>query len=193
MLKRLLPSIGAALLGFLVVAPGVAAAPWEVDPKHSYVQFEVVHLGLIPYPGRFKKFTAKLDYDPNSPETSSVEVRIPVKSLETDDGLMNETMLSEQLFDERNFQEMRFVSTRITRTSENTGVIEGELTMKGNTHPIKMDATFAGEAKDPITGAPRIGITAVAKVDRVKWGVAAWRGFVDRTVTIRIGIEASPK
>lgn len=193
MRSRLFSCVGAILLTAALAAPGASAAPWEIDKKHSYVQFEVVHLGLIPYPGRFKQFTAKLDYDPARPESGSVDVRIPIKSLQTDDGLLNEVMLSEQLFDERNFPEMRFVSTRITRTSETTGVIEGDLTMKGNTHPIQMEATFVGEAKDPITGTRRIGIVAEAEVDRVKWGLAAWRGFVDRTVSIKIGFEATPK
>lgn len=189
----LLPSVAAFMCAFSFGGQSALAEPWVIDQKHSFVQFEVVHLGLIPYPGRFKRFVAKLDYDPNDVASSSVDVRIPVKSVETDDGLMNETLLSEQFFDERNFQEMRFVSTKITPTSETTGIIEGELTMKGNTFPVTMQATFAGEAKDPITGGQRIGIMARTQVDRVKWGLAAWRGWVDRMVEIRIGIEATPK
>ncbi len=181
-----------ALCSAWLTAGTAQAAPWEVDRKHSYVMFEVVHLGLIPYPGRFTRANIKLDYEPEDVERSSVDVRIPVKSIQTDDGLMNETLLSEQFFDERNFQEIRFKSTRIEQTGEATGFIHGDLTMKGNTHPVSMKAVFAGEAKDPFFGGKRIGITAELKLDRVKWGLAAWRGFVDREVTIRIGIEATP-
>jgi len=176
-----------------VAGTGATAAPWKVDPAHSYVQFEVVHLGLIPYPGRFKRFSATLDYVPEDVTQSSIDVRIPVKSIETDDDLMNQTLLSEQLFDERNYPEMRFRSTRIMQTGESSGVIEGDLTIAGNTRPIKMDATFAGEAKDPIFGTPRVGFIANVKIDRTKWGLSAWRVFVDKEVRIRIGIEATPE
>lgn len=172
---------------------GATAEPWKVDKAHSFVMFETVHLGLIPYPGRFTAFAADLDYAPNSIETSSVAVRIPVITLETDDDLMNETLLSEQLFDAKNFELMEFKSTKITRTGTDVGVIEGDLTIKGSTHPVKMDAVFKGEAKDPIFGTTRIGFVATMKIDRTKWGLSAWRGFVDKEVTIRIGIEATPE
>ena len=172
---------------------GATAAPWKVDKDHSFVMFEVVHLGLIPYPGRFTAFAADLDFSPDSVETSSVAVRIPVVTLETDNDLMNETLLSEQLFDVRNFELMEFKSTRITRTGPDAGVIEGDLTIKGNTHPVKMNAVFKGEAKDPIFGTPRIGFVASMKIDRTKWGLSSWRGFVDKEVLIRIGIEATPE
>lgn len=174
-------------------AISASAEPWKVDKAHSYVMFEVVHLGLIPYPGRFTAFAADLDYEPNSIETSSVAVRIPVVTLETDDALMNETLLGEQLFDARNHELMTFTSTKITRTGPNVGVIEGDLTIKGATHPVAMDAEFKGEAKDPIFGTPRIGIVASLKIDRTRWGLSAWRGFVDKEVTIRIGLEATPE
>lgn len=182
-----------ALWAACLTAGAAQAAPWAIDRKHTYVLFEVVHLGLIPYPGRFTRVSIDLDYVPEDVERSSVDVRIPVKSIQTDNGLMNETLLSEQFFDERNFQEIRFKSTRIEKTGETTGYIHGELTMKGNTHPVRMDAIFAGEAKDPFFGGKRIGIMAELKLDRIKWGLAAWRGFVDREVTIRIGLEATPE
>lgn len=182
-----------ALAGAILTASAASAAPWKVDRKHTYVMFEVMHLGLIPYPGRFKRFTVDLDYVPENVEQSRVEVRIPVKYVETDDGLMNETLTSEQFFDENNFPEIRFESTRIEKTGPETGYIYGDLTMKGNTHPIRMDAKFAGEAQNPILGGKRIGIVADVKLDRLKWGLAAWRGFVGDTVSIRIGLEAEPE
>lgn len=187
----LFSALGALVISALAVCPA-SAAPWKIDPAHSYVQFEVMHLGLIPYPGRFKRFTAKLDFRPENVEQSSVDVRIAVKSLETDDGLMNETLIGEQFFDERNFPEMRFTSTAITQTGEATATIDGDLTIAGRTLPIRMNAIFAGEAKDPIFGTRRIGFIARAAIDRTKWGLSAWTFFVGSEVTIRIGIEATP-
>ena len=48
-----------------MTAPLLAgAAPYKVDRSHAFVHFEVTHLGILPYPGRFKQFRVELDYDP---------------------------------------------------------------------------------------------------------------------------------
>ena len=184
-------AVAAIVLAF--AASAAQASPWKVDRQHTFVNFEVTHLGLIPYPGRFKDAFIDLHYNPANVEQSSVEVRIPVKSVETDDGLTNEILTGEQFFDERNYPDIRFKSTGIRRTGENTGIITGELTMVGNTRTVEMPATFQGKAKHPFTGAPVIGITAEAEVDRTKWGLSAWRPFVGDIITIRIAFEASPE
>lgn len=169
------------------------AEPYEIDKAHSFVQFQVTHLGIFPYPGRFKRFRMKLDYDRKNVENSKVEVDIPLESIETDDGLMNETLLGEQFFDIRNFPKLAFKSTSIRKLTEDTGVIEGNLTMHGKTNPVSFDAKFNGEAKSPFSGKPIVAILGVAELKRSKWGLTAWRPFVGETVTIRIGFEASPK
>jgi polyisoprenoid-binding protein YceI len=177
-----------------VTAPLLAgAAPYKVDRSHAFIHFEVSHLGIFPYPGRFKQFRIELDYDPANVENSMVEVNVPLKSLETDDGLMNETLLGEQFFDVRNFPKMSFESTSIKRTGEDTGIIEGELTLHGFTKTVRFDAKFRGTAKSPFSGKTIMAVTAVAEIDRNKWGLTAWRPFVGNTVTIRIGFEASPE
>ncbi len=177
-----------------VTAPLLAgAAPYKVDRSHAFIHFEVSHLEIFPYPGRFKQFRIELDYDPANIENSKVEVNVPLKSLETDDGLMNETLLGEQFFDALNFPKMSFESTSIKRTGEDTGIIEGELTLHGFTKTVRFDAKFRGTAKSPFGGKSIMAITAIAEIDRNKWGLTAWHPFVGNTVTIRIGFEASPK
>ena len=104
-----------------------------------------------------------------------------------------ETLLGEQFFDVRNFPKMTFESTSIKRTGEDTGIIEGELTLHGYTKTVRFDAKFRGTAKSPFSGKSIMAITAVAEVDQTKWGLTAWRPFVGNTVTIRIGFEASPE
>ena len=189
--RLLLPLLA---LCVVVTAPlAVGAAPYKVDPSHSFVHFEVSHLGIFPYPGRFKQFRMELDYDSANVENSKVEVDISLKSLETDDGLMNETLLGEQFFDARNFPKMTFESTSIRRTGEDVGIIEGELTLHGSTETVQFDAKFRGTAKSPFGGKSIMAITAVAEIDRTEWGLTAWGPFVGNMVTIRIGFEASPE
>jgi polyisoprenoid-binding protein YceI len=189
--RALVPAL--LVLSVFFAVSQVSAEPYKVDKSHSFVHFEVTHLGIFPYPGRFKKFRMKLDYDTQNVENSKVEVDIPLESVETDDGLMNEALLGEQFFDVQNFPKMTFESTSIRKTSETTGIIEGDLTMHGYTHTVAFDAKINGVAKSPFSGKPIIGITAVAELERAKWGLAAWRPFVGSVVKIRIGFEASPE
>jgi len=189
MIRTALLSLAAAV----ALAFPAGAAPWAVDKTHSYVNFEVIHLGLIPFPGRFTRQEYELDYNPDRVEESWVKVRIPVKSLQTDDDLTNEILLGEQFFDSRNYPYITFESTGIRRTGPDTGVIVGELTMVGNTRTIEMPAKFEGDAKHPFLGSKIVGITAVAEIDRTLWGLSAWRPFVSKTITIEIGLEASPE
>lgn len=195
MVKSLRQGLAAiALVGSAFVFSSASVAkPYKVDPAHSYVQFSVVHLGIFPYPGRFTKSRMQLDYNPSNVESSKISVRIPIESLTTDSDSMDELLVGEQFFDKRNYPMMSFESTSIRRTSDTTGVIEGNLTIIGNTRKVAFDATFNGKAKSPFTGTPIIGIVAVAKINRMKWGLTAWRPFVGKEVTIEIGFEASPK
>jgi polyisoprenoid-binding protein YceI len=190
-LKQTLAISVSALIFFI---SGLAtAAPWKADPKHTFVQFTVQHLGILPYHGRFKRAEIELDYDPASAESSSVKVKIQIGSLETDDGLMNEILAGDQFFDKRNFPLMKFTSTNIRRIGDNTGFVDGNLELKGKTRPVTFKARFNGEAKHPFTGAPIIGIEAETVIKRREWGLGAWRGFVSDDVKINIGFEASPK
>lgn len=190
-LKIISPCLTAVIL--FISSINAFAAPWKADPKHTFVQFSVQHLGILPYYGRFKKAEIHLDYDRQNAENSSVKVKISTKSLETDDDLMNEILVGDQFFDARNFPYMTFTSTRIVRKSDNTGHVEGELELKGKKRPVIFKAQFNGEAKHPFTGSPIIGIQAEATINRRDWGLSAWRAFVSNEVTIKIAFEASPK
>ncbi len=169
------------------------ASPWKVDKRHSFIHFEVTHLGIFPFPGRFKQHAIDLDYNPDAIASSKVRVRIPVDSVETDDGLMNEILLGDQFFDENNYPSIEFVSTAVRQTGPTTGEIDGELTIIGNTRPVTMQATFNGQANDPFTGRKIIAITASTVFDRTQWGLSAWQPFVGSMITIEIGFEASPE
>ena len=190
--RRFLIPLLALFIAF-ILPMSTSAVPYKVDKSHAFIHFEVTHLGIFPYPGRFKKFQINLDYDPSNVENSNVKVVVPLKSLETDDGVMNETLLGDQFFDVRNFPRMMFESTSVLRTGDDTGIIEGELTLHGKTKTVAFDAKFNGTAKSPFSGKPIIGITAVAELERSKWALTAWRPFVGNTVKIRIAFEASPK
>jgi polyisoprenoid-binding protein YceI len=60
------------------------AGAYTLDRAHSSLIFRVNHLGFSNYTGRFERFDAQLQFDPNDPATASVTVDVDPKSLDVE-------------------------------------------------------------------------------------------------------------
>ncbi|MFQ5347283.1 MAG: YceI family protein [Rhodothalassiaceae bacterium] len=191
----LLPGCGGIERGLAVLshAPSLdrARAPagtYHADPAHTTVQFAVGHLGYSTYLGRFDRVDAELGFRPGDPLASTLFVRIPVASVDSNNPAVDEA-LREELFDAAHHPEIVFRATRIEATGENRGRLTGDLTMGGRTREVMLDVVFNGAAKNPLTGVPTMGFSATATIDRGRWGLGRWYPAVAREVAIRIEVE----
>jgi polyisoprenoid-binding protein YceI len=67
---------------------------------------------------------------------------------------------------------IRFVSSTIRITGERTGIVEGVLTFRDETHPASLDATFNGSmAQHPIMKTAKLGFSATGTIRRSEWGL----------------------
>src|SRR6185369_2506958 len=87
------------------------------------------------------------------------------------------------------FPTVTFKSTKITRTGPSTGEIEGDLTMLGQTHPLKLAATFQGASTHMMKKTPVFGISAVGTLKRSTWGVSYGIPMVGDDVELQIDAE----
>ena len=62
----------------------VPAGAYALDLAHASLIFRVNHLGFSNYTARFKRFDAKLQFDPTNLAASKVVASVDVDSLETD-------------------------------------------------------------------------------------------------------------
>src|SRR6202521_856471 len=69
------------LLGFGLSA--YAGDTYKVDPVHSSVVFSIKHFGVTDFYGDFKEISGTVTFDPADPAKSSVELTVPVESLDT--------------------------------------------------------------------------------------------------------------
>ncbi len=83
------------------------------------------------------------------PLESSVEVEIPVASIDTRDETRDGHLRSADFFDADNHPTLRYRSTKVTPAGERRWNVEGELTVRGVTRPVPLEVTFEGGAKDP--------------------------------------------
>jgi polyisoprenoid-binding protein YceI len=169
-----------------------AAGRYELDPSHSHVGFSVRHLMVSKTKGRFADVLATIVIA-EDPLRSSVEVEIPVASVDTRDETRDGHLRSADFFDAENHPTVRFRSTKVTPVGKGRWTVDGELTVRGVTLPVPLEVVFEGGARDP-WGSSRIGFTAHAEVDReafgLTWNQALETGGVLVGKQVKIDIEA---
>jgi polyisoprenoid-binding protein YceI len=140
---------------FLLFLPSLASsAEYKIDTEgqHAFVQFRIKHLGYSWLYGRFNQFSGRFSFDENRPETSAVNVEIDVSSIDTNHTERDKHLRGKDFFDVERYPKATFVSTEVRRTGEKSGVMKGNLTLKGVTKPVTIDVEFIGEGSDPWGG-----------------------------------------
>jgi polyisoprenoid-binding protein YceI len=197
---RFVPALSAVFLAFAFSAaqaatPTAKAGTYAIDPNHTQVIFAIRHEGLSTFYGRFSKIAGGLTFDPASPQTSALNVTIDMTGIQTHvDELDKE--LRDSVFNADKFPTAMFVSTGITKTSDNTGTVTGNLTLNGITKPVTLTVTFNGGRNSPIPFQPyRIGFDATGTIHRADFGLdgMVWSGFVGNDVTLMIESEMEKK
>src|SRR3546814_15597601 len=100
----------AALLLAATFASPVFAAPqvYQFDKAHTNIIFFINHLGFSNKFGEFRTFDGTLRFDPDNISASSVQVSIPVDSVDTD-----VPKLDEHLQDRKSVGSGKRVSVRV--------------------------------------------------------------------------------
>jgi len=167
-----------ALAGQAVAAPQT----WTIDPNHSQVGFSIRHF-FSKVPGNFQKFSGSIVYDQANPTASSVKVSIDAASINTQNDKRDNHLRSEDFFFVEKFPTLTFESTKVTPGTESGKLkVEGNLTMRGVTKPVTLDATFLG-AGPSMNGEQRSGFEAIAKVNRKDFGII-WNKTLDQGGTM---------
>jgi len=155
----------------------VPAGAYTIDPSHTSILFRVDHLGFSNYTARFKKATAQLQLDPDDLAASSVTVVVDAKSLETDfpDPAtldFNAELLGEAWLNGAKYPEITFRSISVEPMGARTMRINGELTLRGVTKPMVLEARFNGGYRGhPMDPNARVGFSATGVLKRSEVGI----------------------
>lgn len=156
------------------VATEAAAGAYELDPSHASLIFRANHLGFAHYTARFVTWDADLQLDPANPAAAQVTAVIDLRSLDADNppaGFLDMLLGPDWLAAGAN-PEMTFRSTRVEMTGPDTARITGNLTFRGTTQPVTLDAKFnGGYAGHPLDPRSRIGFSARGVLNRSAFGM----------------------
>jgi polyisoprenoid-binding protein YceI len=147
-----------------VIPPG----RWSVDAPRSSVAFTVKHMMLAKVNGRFGEFGGTLETGSSGPRAAGV---VKAASVDTSESVRDEHLRSSpDFFDVERYPEISFNSTRIDRPNDGRLHIVGELTMRGITREIELDAQLGDTTREP-GGAERIELELRGELNRKDFGL----------------------
>ena len=186
MFKRTL--LTAALLGLSSFA-SADPVTFELDPAHTNVVASWSHLGFSNPAAHFGDVDGTLVYDAENVGASSVTVTLPLSGLDGHVDAFNEHLRSADLFDAAKYPEITFTSTGVEAAGEGKLKITGDLTIKGITKSVVLDATLNGRGEHPMAGREAIGFDATTTVSRTDFGLGYAVPAVSDEVVLRITTE----
>jgi len=164
------------------------AGAYEIETRHTQVIFAIPHLGITDYYGRFEKVSGALNFNPGTPEKSSVSIAIDTASANVMSSEVMGQLVGPTVFDSAKFPTATFKSTSLLRTGPTTGKMTGDLTIHGVTKPVTFDVIYNGGLKAPIGNAYDLGFHATATIKRSDFGLdkMIWNSFVGDDVKLTI-------
>ena len=141
------------------------AATWALDSTHSTASFSLKYM-VSTFRAGFEKLDVQLDTTGAQPRlTGSVDPT----SIAVKDENFHAHLQSPDFFDSERHPAITFESTA-WRLDGDELVVDGNLTIKGDTRPVEARGTFTAPHEDP-WGNTRLGVTLEAVVDRQHFGI----------------------
>ena len=166
---------------------------YVLDKTHGYITFSYDHLGFsTPHVG-FRSFDVSLDLDSANIENSKVDVLIDATSIDSRVEVFNGHLSGEDFFDTANHPQITFTTTEINSTGDNTFDLTGDLTIKGVTKPVTLNAILRKADMHPMRNVPSIGVTAEGMLSRSEFGLTRGVPNIGDEVTLQISVELPQK
>ncbi|MDM1765765.1 MULTISPECIES: YceI family protein [unclassified Acinetobacter] len=186
--KALTLGLAVASIATFTVAKPVA---YQIDPTHTATVFTWNHFGFSTPSANFSDIQGTINVDNAKPANSSVDVTIPLESLNTNVKALDEHLKKADFFDAEKYPNITFKSTKVQSLGKNKYKITSNLTVKDVTKPVVLDAVLNKQGEHPMTKAQSIGFNATTSFDRSAFGVGGFVPNVGDKITVNITTEAS--
>jgi polyisoprenoid-binding protein YceI len=164
-----------------------AADTFKIDPVHSSVVFSVMYLGVSNFYGRFNDVSGTVVLDKADPSKSSVELTIPVESVDTHNEKRDQVLRSPDFFNAKQFPVMTFKSKQV-ESSGDTYKVTGDFTLHGVTKPLTLEIKKGGEGKG-MEGEIRGGGETHFTIKRSDYGMNFMQGQLGDEINIVVSLN----
>jgi polyisoprenoid-binding protein YceI len=147
------------------MSPNPTAIPheiYELDPIHSTIGFSVDYNGVSRFRSRFDRAEVRLADGvlTGSADVESLPIQLPP---------FRKSILSLDFFGAERHPQVTFTSDKLLPSADGQIEVEGELTIRGVTRPVKASGTFA--AVTDAFGMERVAFSLVSIIDRRDFGM----------------------
>lgn len=167
-------------------------ATYKVDAAHSEVTFKVKHLMITNVTGHFAKFDATLTADKEDFTDAKITFEADVDSVTTNSEQRDGHLKSDDFFNAEKYPKMSFESTSITKKDDENYALEGNLTIRDVTKPVKLDVVYGGTMTDP-WGQTKAGFEITGKINRkeygLKWTAVTEAGGIVVSDDVRLNVQ----
>jgi polyisoprenoid-binding protein YceI len=122
---------------------------WDIDPSHSSISFEVKHFKIATIKGSFDEFSGNIKSNDKDFTNADFDVVIKTASINTNQNARDKHLRSADFFNAETHSEITFKSTSVTKTSDNTYAVKGNLTLNGITKEFVFTGEFKGSFVHP--------------------------------------------
>ncbi len=189
--RRLRSLLLAAAIAWLASpAAGAAVDHLTIGSERGTIDFFIGDSTIFRTTGSFKTWEGRVKVDEADLPRSTVDVVVHTSSIEMLDKQQTSMLREAEFFDVGTFPEMTFRSTGVERTGEATLRVAGELTLRGITHPMTLEASVADRRPDALPGRKFATFRAEGSIRRSEYGMTKYIDIVGDKVDIAIRADA---
>jgi polyisoprenoid-binding protein YceI len=171
------------------IIANVTPGTYVPDDRHSYLSFSYSHLGLSNPQLFFTNFDGTLELDGNNMANSALSVTIDAASIDSSVPALNDDLKGSEFFDVENHPEITFKSTAYEESSEDTGRLSGDLSIRGVTNPVTLDVKINNAEMNRMTRKEMIGVSVTGTISRSDYGLDGLMSMVGDEVSLDIQVE----
>jgi polyisoprenoid-binding protein YceI len=179
------------LLAFLATVAVADPVAFKIDPDHTHPAFETDHSnGLSVWRGTFRTTSGSITLDAAA-HTGTVEVVVDISSVDLAMPKLEAHVQSGEMLDVEHYPTATYRGRRSAFKGDVPGAVEGEFTLHGVTHPLKLTIRSFKCQPTPMTRKFVCGADAVGEFDRSTFGVDYGKYFGFKMNTrLMIQVEA---
>lgn len=143
---------------------------WTIDPSHSEIQFKVKHMMITTVTGSFKEFSSEVETRGDDFSTAKIKFEAATASVFTNSDQRDQHLRSADFFDVEKYPNLKYESTSLEMVDDENFTLNGNLTIRDITKPVKLDVEVGGIGKDP-WGNLKAGFSLTGRINRKEWGL----------------------
>lgn len=164
----------------------IAAGTYAIEPSHTEVLFALDHLGFSIFRGFLSNASGTLVLDPKKPTATKLSVTVPIDSIYTPSRELNAELIGSKFFDVQHWPNATFTSTSVVPQPDGKVLVNGTLTLHGQTHAAQMTVRLHGAGKSLMGKGQAIGFDGRMAINRSEYGIAGGIPLVSDQVQITI-------